>query len=768
MDKRFLTFLLLMFLILTLNVLISKVFFPPAELPPAAKKEVAAKKVDEKPAPDAAAAPEAADADEKPASMPEIKAVDVPQQWLTIGSADPNGPYRILATFNNHGAAVRRLELSSDRYNELNNRTGYLGHLQPVQAEGGVRVQVVGAGTPAALAGMKPNDVIVKLGDKTIDSNDALQAALAATRPGQKLEITVERDGQAIAPLTATLAWTPLQVMGPEARNLLERRETPPPDFVDPPSYLLTLSQIGKDKLKADERELPGVDLITGNWEVVEHDEAHIIFRKTLPAHGIEVTKRFTAPKVAETERENPDFRGYHLDFELQVRNLTDKEQTVVYRLEGPTGLPTEGWWYSSKISRNWSGAGLRDLVRQYEGHQPVMYNTLSIVDGDVPVQGQGDSLMFAAMDAQYFASALLPQKEKLDEKWFETLQAIRIGPEPDDRADKRLINVTFQLTSLPLTLEPAKEIQQGFTLFAGPKRPRLLAQYGQGDNSQYNLSELVYFGWPIWAAVAKIMLGVLHFFYDIVQNYGIAIILLTVVVRGLMFPLSRKQALNMVKMQELQPEIKRIQEKYKKDLEGRNKAQQELFRKNNYNPMGGCLLMFVQLPVFLGLYRALMVDVELRQAPLFGEAIRWCSNLAAPDMLYDWSSFMPDFVTSGVGVFGLGPYLNILPIFTVVLFIFQQKMFMPPPADEQAALQQKMMQYMMIFIGLMFYKVASGLCLYFIASTLWGMAERKFLPKSKLALAGAAAVAASAPAPSAAPSSNGKNRSGRSKRKQK
>ena len=74
-----------------------------------------------------------------------------------------------------------------------------------------------------------------------------------------------------------------------------------------------------------------------------------------------------------------------------------------------------------------------------------------------------------------------------------------------------------------------------------------------------------------------------------------------------------------------------------------RTKAQQDLFRTHRYNPMAGCLPMFLQLPIFIGLYRSLMVDVELRQASLLGEAIRWCSNLAAPDMLYDWSWFMPD-----------------------------------------------------------------------------------------------------------------------------
>ncbi|HEX3725761.1 MAG TPA: hypothetical protein VHV08_05935, partial [Pirellulales bacterium] len=77
-----------------------------------------------------------------------------------------------------------------------------------------------------------------------------------------------------------------------------------------------------------------------------------------------------------------------------------------------------------------------------------------------------------------------------------------------------------------------------------------------------------------------------------------------------------------------------------------------------------------------------------------------------------------------------LGPYLNLFPLCTIGLFIWQQKMFMPPPADEQAALQQKMMQYMMIFMGILFFKVPSGLCVYFIASSIWGIIERKMLGK--------------------------------------
>ena len=209
---------------------------------------------------------------------------------------------------------------------------------------------------------------------------------------------------------------------------------------------------------------------------------------------------------------------------------------------------------------------------------------------------------------------------------------------------------------------------------------------------------------------------------------------MLTVLVRGCMFPLSRKQALSAQKMQELQPEMKKHQrEIQERRREERRKAQQELFRKHNYNPLGGCLLVFIQLPIFIGLVpladgrrRAAAGAAVQREHPLVLEPGR-----ARHALELDATS-CPSSSRSGTGFFGLGPYFNMLPLLTIGLFIWQQKMFMPPPADEQAAMQQKMMQYMMIFMGVMFFKVASGLCVYFIASSLWGIAERKLLPKTK------------------------------------
>jgi YidC/Oxa1 family membrane protein insertase len=160
--------------------------------------------------------------------------------------------------------------------------------------------------------------------------------------------------------------------------------------------------------------------------------------------------------------------------------------------------------------------------------------------------------------------------------------------------------------------------------------------------------------------------------------------------------------------------------------------AMSELYRKHGVNPaagLGGCLMVFVQMPVFLGLYFALQESFLFRL-----KRFLWAPNLTAPDMMIWWSEKIP-FISepdSLGGAIYLGPYFNLLPVIAMALMLVQQKMMAPPAMDEQAKMQQSIMKYMMIFFCFMFYKVPAGLSLYFICSTLWGVTERKLLPKKK------------------------------------
>ena len=702
----------------------------PATVAPVENKQ---EKPDDSVAGDQVAAPDGAPAAEQ--AEPE-------GQWVMLGSADPAAPYRMLVTLTNRGAAVSRIELNSPRYLDLEDRSGYLGHLvvdeelADKQASGrGCYVQVVGQGTPAAEAGVEQGDLIVAVDNVKINTAGELWYEMQQTKPKQQLPLKVLRDGKELT-LTATLRRRPLDVVKP--------------DNNDPLSMLLSFRQIGDEelpdphtKMKDDERkedkdeeldlarpayinaELPGVNLREGNWEIVEADQTHVTFRRVVPKFGLAVLKTYRLAKIPNEGQADPNYKAYHLVFEIEIENIGRESQKFAYQLDGPTGLPTEGWWYANKIGRSGffgGAAGLRDVVVLKEGNQFSQIGCPVIAKDEFGAPGKDQRIDYIGVDAQYFSAVVIPEKDDPNELWFAEWEPIRVG-----RLDPELVKLTdtsCRLTSTLHTLEPGKSLKQRFEVFAGPKKPPLLAQYG--------LDQLVYYGWFGW--LARPMVKLLHVFHDYFTfgNFGLAIILLTIVVRGAMYPLSHKQALGAQKMQLLQPELKKLQEKYKNDMEGRSKAQQELFRKHNYNPLSGCLVLFVQLPIFIALYRSLWVDVELRGAPLISQSIRWCSDLAAPDMLFYWGEWMPKWVSDGQGMFGLGPYFNLLPILTIFLFIAQQKMFMPPPTDEQQAMQQKVMKFMMVFMGFLFFKVASGLCIYFVASSLWGLAERRLLPKPK------------------------------------
>ena len=666
-----------------------------------------------------------------------------PLRYVSLGSLDPRGDSRALVTLTSLGASIERLELNNPRYRDMVDTSGYLGHLIGMEVSEGYEVGYVGRGTPADQAGLRVKDIIVEAGGAPVQRQEDLSRRLQEMKAGQQLQLVILRDGQRTGPLDVTLIRRPLEIVRPEMNTQPIESYQP---IHDPFSLLLTLSQIDQQKLLPEESVIEGAELHDVNWAITKSGPLEVRFEKELPAHGLTVIKYFQLAEVPDSEIGNEDYKAYHLFVDLTIKNQNNESREIAYRLDGPTGMPTEGWWYSRKISRTWGGAALRDVAAHSLRDGPNLISASRIVDDTeeeemtVNLQmpsGETNPLAYLGVETQYFAAILIPFEQDDTEhddaeQSYKSYRGIRVGDKLPDKSKLYLTNVTSQLTSVTETIEPNGEFHDRFQFFTGPKRRSLLKKYSAPNFPEpVNLSELIYYGWPIWGFFARPLSDVLQFFYRIIPNYGIAIILLTMVVRMCMFPLGRKQALSAQKMQELQPEIKKITEKYKGEMEKRSKALQELYRKHKYNPMSGCLPLFIQLPIFIGLYRALMTDVALRQAPLISSSISWANNLAAPDMLWRWDKAVPiAFLTSESG--WLGPYLNVLPLVTVVLFVVQQKMFMPPPTDDQSAMQQKIMKYMMVFMGFLFFKVPSGLCIYFIVSSLWGLGERKLLPKIK------------------------------------
>ncbi len=221
--------------------------------------------------------------------------------------------------------------------------------------------------------------------------------------------------------------------------------------------------------------------------------------------------------------------------------------------------------------------------------------------------------------------------------------------------------------------------------LYAGPKEYDRLKLLNAG------LEHIIDFGW--FAFVAMPLFWVLKFFYSFLGNYGWAIIILTIITRIPFIPLLHKSQQSMKKMQKIQPMMAELKEKYKNDSAKMQKETMALYKKYKVNPIGGCLPMFLQIPVFIALYNVLLRAIELRGAPF----IFWITDLAAKDPYY------------------------ILPVVMGGTMVLQQKMT-PSAMDPK---QAKMMMLMPVIFTFMFLSFASGLVLYWLVNNILGIAQQ-------------------------------------------
>ena len=236
------------------------------------------------------------------------------------------------------------------------------------------------------------------------------------------------------------------------------------------------------------------------------------------------------------------------------------------------------------------------------------------------------------------------------------------------------------------------------FVLYAGPKEQKRLEKLNLG------LEHIIDYGF--FSIIARPLFWVLIFFHSFFGNYGWSIILLTIVTRIPFIPLLNKGQKSMRKLQDLQPKMAEIREKYKKDPQKMQQEMTELYKKHKVNPVGGCLPMLLQIPVFFALYKVLLVSIELRGAPF----ILWITDLSAPDILF-----------GHIAGFSLGGPLPYLMGLTMVI---QQKMT-PSTMDPK---QAKLMMLMPVVFTFMFLNFASGLVLYWLVNNILSIIQQFFV----------------------------------------
>jgi YidC/Oxa1 family membrane protein insertase len=496
----------------------------------------------------------------------------------------------------------------------------------------------------------------------------------------------------------------------------------------------------------------PEGDLGVLDWELKSVSNAddcpahEAVFSCEVPGQDVVLTKTYTLGAG-----------DYHLGLTVRMERKPESAGPAKFRyqLAGAHGLPIEGEWYTT-VYRNaligLEGYQGKGIWRDLQTSQKVGYQG----GGRDVTRPEDKFIRYAGVATQFFTSMIVVDDQQEPGVRPNFLAWARPTVEGQSHQTKEFLDdLTVRVVSEPVELKPGVPVVHKYLLYNGPVKVALLSHLEKGRAVQEDLVERYAqrlhlntltdygsFGW--WSDLIVFFTNVMHKLlwllhtYVMPWSYGLSIILLTVVVRGLMFPLSRRQAAATVGMQErmqkinkdLAPEIKKLEEKYRNDPWQLRQAKHELYMKAGVNPMAmlsSCWLMVAQLPIFLGLYYALQESINFRLQPFL-----WVRNLSAPDMLAWWGEHIP-FVSDprNLGSFlYLGPFFNLLPIVWVVLMLIQQKIMTPPPADEQQAMQQKMMKYMMIPFFLFFYKVPAGLCVYWIGSILWSLGERKLLPK--------------------------------------
>ncbi|MFC1672395.1 membrane protein insertase YidC [Planctomycetota bacterium] len=539
---------------------------------------------------------------------------------------------------------------------------------------------------------------------------DAAEAPAAPAQPAAQPAPPAQPDVEPPAAPPAIVAAEPEAVQ--EVEDVVIENDTCEYTFT---SLGGMLKKVRFKKYTEDDRETPltliepfdnallplGIELVDSKTDLRTYNHrtsstgSSATFTMSLPT-GLTVEK-----KMRLTEKE------YDFAVDITFSNTSQEQVDFVAKIDGPGSIVREDKGYNY----------LAGSVQYRKNDSPKTVATKPGKPWQIPKELPSDdvptsdlSLVYIGVGNRFFGSALL-STDPIIVRAMGTAPLQSVLGEPENDADapvKPDQTLTSYVVLSPIRLEPGETKRVSFTFFAGPKHTDVLAQYG-------SLTELLDYG--IFGVVSKLMLLILRFFYAVTRNYGVAIILMTIVVKIMLFPLARKGALSQRKQQNLAPKLKELQAKHKNNKQKLNQETMKLYKEEGVSPVGGCLPMLMQFPVFIGLLRLLQYSIEIRQACFIPG---WIDDLSKPDTIASLPAWIP--LVQG--------NLNVLPLLMGAVSIIHQKM-MPKPADPQAQQQMMMLKLMPLIFVFMLYNWASGLLLYWTISTTLGIVEQKILKKN-------------------------------------
>lgn len=312
------------------------------------------------------------------------------------------------------------------------------------------------------------------------------------------------------------------------------------------------------------------------------------------------------------------------------------------------------------------------------------------------------NNVVWAAVHNQFFTVAVMPKQPAAKFQAVEVdLPQIRYVDD-NGKIPPKIKGLQAGILYPGFNLQPKESVERQFSVFAGPKEYRTLQRIGLAFNNNLDLV-MGYSGF--FGFFAKLLLLSMNGLHGLGLSYALSIIGITVIIKALFWPLTQASTRSMKRMQALQPQMKAIQEKFKEDPAKMNRKMMEFMKEHKVNPMGGCLPMLIQIPVFFGFYRMIQNAIELR-----GASFLWVCDLSKPDTL---------FIIPGVNF----PF-NPLPLLMGVTMLWQARM--TPASPGMDPMQQKMMKYMPLIFLFMLYNFSAGLTLYWTVQNLLTIAQMK------------------------------------------
>lgn len=300
----------------------------------------------------------------------------------------------------------------------------------------------------------------------------------------------------------------------------------------------------------------------------------------------------------------------------------------------------------------------------------------------------------WVALRTKYFASIIFP---KTDDNILAQVSG------ETKAIDKKNVIKNFS-TRLQLKIPPTgrNDYSQNFQVYLGPLDYNIIKEYHEG------FDKIMGYGPAIIRPFAKLTIWVFTFLHDFIPNYGVVLIVFSILVKLVVYPLTRKSYVSMREMQKLQPLMTELREKYGKDPQRMNKETMKLYKEHGVNPLSGCLPNLIQMPLLFAIFMVFRNTIELRQEPF----VFWITDLSAPDTI-----LLPFALPL------IGNALHIIPIIMGASMFWQQKMTMKDPK------QKAMVYFMPIFLTFIFYRFPSGLNLYYTLFNVLSMIQQKMIP---------------------------------------